>query len=153
MILYAWTEKYPTKLTLLNTTRTFSCANLSAQQFWRHNICTSMTSLLTHIVAHSTRPSFRPKINNQPLKKFLSLAVSWVKVVKNGKILTSKSIFYVKYYPNLSIFFFIEEYDFRGTLMLFTFFENFNFFTTLFPKMTSNFWQLLLNWAQDLKTF
>ena len=48
----------------------------------------SMTSLLTHTVAHSTRPSYRPKINNQPLKKFLSLMVSWVKVVKNGKILT-----------------------------------------------------------------
>ena len=50
----------------------------------------SMTSLLTHTVAHSTRPSFRLKTNNQPLKKFLSLAVSWVKVVKNGKILTFK---------------------------------------------------------------
>ena len=36
----------------------------------------SMTSLLMHTVAHSTRPSFRPKTNNQPLKKFLSLAVS-----------------------------------------------------------------------------
>ena len=49
-----------------------------------------MTSLLTHTVAHSSRPSYRPKINNQPLKKFLSLAVSWVKVVKNCKILTFK---------------------------------------------------------------
>ena len=53
-------------------------------------LCISMTSLLMHTVAHSTRPSFRLKINNQPLKKFLSLAVSWVKVVKNGKILTFK---------------------------------------------------------------
>ena len=43
----------------------------------------SMTSLLMHNVAHSTRHSFRPKTNNQPLKKFLSLAFSWVKVVKN----------------------------------------------------------------------
>ena len=49
-----------------------------------------MTSLLMHTVARSTRPSFRPKINNQQLKKFLSLAVSWVKVVKYGKILTFK---------------------------------------------------------------
>ena len=56
-----------------------------------YNIYTfSMTSLLTHTVTHSTRPSFRPKSNNQPLKKFLSLAVSWVKVVKNGKIFTFK---------------------------------------------------------------
>ena len=37
---------------------------------------TSMTSLLMHTVAHSTRHSFRPKANNQSLKKFLSLAVS-----------------------------------------------------------------------------
>ena len=30
----------------------------------------SMTTLLTHTVAHSTKPSFRPKTNNQPLKSF-----------------------------------------------------------------------------------
>ena len=36
----------------------------------------SMTSLLTHNVTHSTRHSFRPKTNNQLLKKFLSLAVT-----------------------------------------------------------------------------
>ena len=29
-----------------------------------------MTSLLTNTVAHSTRPSFMPKANNQPHKKF-----------------------------------------------------------------------------------
>ena len=57
---------------------------------------TSMTSLLTHTVAHSTRPFYRPKINHQPLKKFLSLAVSWVKVVKKGKILTFKVNFLCK---------------------------------------------------------
>ena len=34
---------------------------------------TSMTSLLMHTVAHSTRSSFRLKTNNRPLKKFLSL--------------------------------------------------------------------------------
>ena len=44
---------------------------------WRAVV--SMTSLLMHNVAHSTRYSFRPKTNNQ----FLSLAFSWVKVVKN----------------------------------------------------------------------
>ena len=32
----------------------------------------SMTSLLTHTVTHSTRHSFRPKTNNQPLKIFKS---------------------------------------------------------------------------------
>ena len=36
----------------------------------------SMTSLLKHNVAHSSRHSFRPKTNNQPLKKLLSLAFS-----------------------------------------------------------------------------
>ena len=36
----------------------------------------SMTSVLTHCGAHSTGPSYRPKINNQPLKKFLCLAIS-----------------------------------------------------------------------------
>ena len=49
----------------------------------------SMNSLLTHTVAHSTRPFFRPKTNNQPLKKFLSLAFSWVKL---SKIVMSKII-------------------------------------------------------------
>ena len=35
-----------------------------------------MTSLLTHTVAHYTRHFFRLKTDNQPLKKFLSLAVT-----------------------------------------------------------------------------
>ena len=50
----------------------------------------SMTLLLMHTVAHSNRLSFRPKTNNQPIKKFLGLVVSWVKVVKNCNILTCK---------------------------------------------------------------
>ena len=36
----------------------------------------SMNTFLTHTVAHSTKPSFMPKTNNQPPKKFLSLALS-----------------------------------------------------------------------------
>ena len=40
------------------------------------NMRLSMTTLLMHTVAHSTKPSFRPKTNNQPLKKFLTLALS-----------------------------------------------------------------------------
>ena len=48
------------------------------------NVCTfSMTSLLSHTVAYSTRRSFGSKTNNQHIKKCFSLAVSWVKVVKN----------------------------------------------------------------------
>ena len=42
----------------------------------------SMPQLLTHSVAHSIKPSSRPKTNNQSINKFLGLAVSWVKVVK-----------------------------------------------------------------------
>ena len=36
----------------------------------------SMTKLLMHTVAHSTKPYFMPKTNNQPPKMFLSLAIS-----------------------------------------------------------------------------
>ena len=63
---------------------------LLSQRLNRHLIVCSMTTFLTNTVAHSTKTSFRPKTNNQPLKKFVSLAVSWVKVVTNGKILTFK---------------------------------------------------------------
>ena len=59
-------------------------------RFESSDMYSSMTTLLTHTVAHATKPPFRSKINNQPLKKFLSLALSWTKVVKNGKILTFK---------------------------------------------------------------
>ena len=43
--------------------------------FLKLMVQTSMTSLLTHTVAHSIH-SLRPKTNNQPNKKFLSLLVS-----------------------------------------------------------------------------
>ena len=81
-----------------------------------NRFCLSMTTLLTHDVAHSTKPSSRPKTNNQLPKKFLSLALSWAKLVRNGKILTFKVNFYVK---NIQIFFkkiFIHEYLFWGKL-------------------------------------
>ena len=57
-----------------------------------------------------------PKTNNQTPKKFLSLALSWAKVVKNGKILTFKV--YVKNIRTFQKKIFIEEYDFRGTLFV-----------------------------------
>ena len=66
------------------------------------NIYHSMTQLLTHTIAHSTRSSFSPKNNNQPTKKLLILTVSWVKVVENAKILTFKVNFLCQKYPNLS---------------------------------------------------
>ena len=43
--------------------------------------------------------------------ELLSIADSWAEVVKTGKIMTFKSIFYVKNYPNFN-----EEYDFRRSL-------------------------------------
>ena len=43
-----------------------------------------MTQLLTHTVAHSTRPSFRPKTNNQPIKK-LSILIPDIKIKIKGK--------------------------------------------------------------------
>ena len=49
----------------------YNCASID--KLGRYN---SMTTLLTHTVAHSTKPSFMPKTNNQPPKKFLSLALS-----------------------------------------------------------------------------
>ena len=36
-----------------------------------YQLCISMTTLLTHTVAHSTKPSFMPKTNNKPPKKCL----------------------------------------------------------------------------------
>ena len=96
----------------------------------------SMTSLLMLTVAHFTRPSFRHKNNKQPLKKLSNMAKFWL----------SKSIFYVKNYPNLSKKIFIM-------IFVIDIFFNFSFQTTLFSKMTSNFWQRLLNWTHDLKTF
>ena len=48
----------------------------------------------------------------------------------------SKSIFYVKNYLNLSNFFStLKNIIFRSTLLLFLFFENFNFWSTLFLEI------------------
>ena len=97
--------------------------------------------------------SLRPKIFNQPLKIFLSHVVSWVKVVKNGKLLTFKVTFLWQKLSESLYLFSLKNMILGAHFLLLTFFENFNFQTTLFSKMTSNFWRLLLNWAQDLKTF
>ena len=57
--------------------------------------------------------------NQHTQRKLLNLK-NWVNGggVKRAKIWVSKSIFYVKNYPNLSQFFFIEEYQFRGTFFV-----------------------------------
>ena len=91
--------------------------NSCYSRYYVHREKLSMTSLLTHTVTHSNRPSFRPKTNNQPIKKFWSLVVSWVKVVKNCKMLTFKIKGILIFQKNI-----LEEYHFRST-----FFENFSF--------------------------
>ena len=50
----------------------YSSLSLSASLNTLH----SMTTLLTHTVAHSTKPSFRPKTNNQPPKKLEKIEAS-----------------------------------------------------------------------------
>ena len=122
-------------------------------QICLQQLLVSKTTLLIHTVAHSTRHFFRPKTKNHPIKKFLSPTVSWVKVVKNCKILTFKVNFLCQKWSKLSKNHFIEEYHFSSTFFVSDIFWQLNFWTTFFSKMMSNFWQLLLNWQQDLKTF
>ena len=45
-------------------------------QLWLERLKVSMTQLLTHSIAHSTKPSSRPKTSNQSIKKFLNLVFS-----------------------------------------------------------------------------
>ena len=66
--------------------------------FSMHNIEHSMTQLLSHTIAHFTGPSFMLKANNQPYKKILDVAFSWVNIVKN-------SIFKALYFLKWRLFF------------------------------------------------
>ena len=98
--------------------------------------------LLMHTVAHSTRPSFRHKTNNQLLKKFLSLAVSWVKVVNNCKILTFKVNFLCQKLSEPFYFFFIEEYHFRGRFLVIDIFWALQFLNHDFYSTDRKTWKL-----------
>ena len=49
--------------------------------------------------------------------------------------------------------FLVEKYDFSGTLFVIDIFWKLRFLNTLFSKMKSNFWRLLLKQKQDSKTF
>ena len=69
----------------------------------------SMTSLLTHTVAHSTRPSFMPKANNQPLKKFVSLSVSWVNFIYSERATKFCKILTLLLWPSQNIWTFIKS--------------------------------------------
>ena len=73
----------------------------------------SMTTLLTHNVAHSTKPFFMPQTNNQSPKTQLSKSCKkWQNSDFQSQFSMSKiiGIFLKKI--------FIEEYDFRGTLFV-----------------------------------
>ena len=111
-------------------------------------ICNSMISLLTHNVAHSTRHFFRPKTNNQPIKMFLSLAFSWVSrqnldVILENKMVQKMSI--PKRVPQKS------NYSMKKKIRKIRII--FDIEKWLINSEFCHFWQLLLNWVQDLKTF
>ena len=62
-----------------------------------------MTSRLMHNVTHFTRPSFRPKTNNQPIKKVLSLKGHLSKSSqKLDAILENKVVFKLKLSKNVN---------------------------------------------------
>ena len=64
-------------LTSLTSTRTLpAILTLSSVRI-------SMISLLTHTVAHSTRPSYVPKVNNQPLTKVFKSCRQLSKICQN----------------------------------------------------------------------
>ena len=61
---------------------------------------------------------------------------------KSAKIVLSKSIFSFKNQPNFSNFFFSSKNIILGDHFLVkAFFSKLNFSTTLFPKITPNFWR------------
>ena len=72
---------------------------------------------LTHTVAHSTKPSFMPKTNNQPAKKFLSLALSWASYQK-WQNSDYQSQFSMSNIIGIIPTFFIEEFEIRSTTFI-----------------------------------
>ena len=100
----------------------------------------SMTTLLTHTVAHSTKPSYMPKTNNQPPKKVFKSCAKLSKSCQKWQ----NSDFQSQFSMSKNIRIFLKKNSLKNMILgahflLLTFFENFNFLTTLFPKMTSNF--------------
>ena len=74
---------------VLSLSSFFFCRLLCCTYFSPFNALSkyvSMTQLLTHTIAHSTRPSFSPQNNNQPTKKFLILAVSCKEICKTCNV-------------------------------------------------------------------
>ena len=65
---------------------------ISPFNFQARYINNSMTSLLTHNVPHSTRHSFRPKTNNQPLKKVFESYLQLSKRLKKLDIILENKV-------------------------------------------------------------
>ena len=83
----------------------------------------SIFQLLTYTIAHVTKPFFRLKTNNQPTKKFLSLAGHLSKSHQNVQNSDFQCQFSMSKIIQMFLkYFFNEDYYFRST-----FFENFNF--------------------------
>ena len=87
-----------------------------------------MISLLTHAVTHSDRPSFRPKTNNKPIKKFLN---SCGQLGKSCQKLQN-SDFQSQFSMSKIIRIFLKKISLKNIILgahilLLTFFENFNF--------------------------
>ena len=79
--IFGVSPKYKFKLTLAHkelwkNERPYGIIVMNLVHCGDYDINLSMTTLLTHTVAHSSKPSFRPKTNNQSLKKFLSFVLS-----------------------------------------------------------------------------
>ena len=103
----------------------------------------SMTTLLTHTVAYSTKPSFMPKTNNSPLKNFKSCA-QLSKSCQKWQNSDFQSQFSMS--KNIRIFLkknFIEEYQFRRTFFVKSIFCWLQF-------LTPNFWQTVTGWRHKI---
>ena len=109
-------------------------------------IQSSMTSLLKHSVAHSSSLFFRPKTNNQLIKKFLSKSCQKMDVIFENKVVQklkfSKNVNIKKYAPKLIFF---NEKKIRKIQIIFVI-ENW-----LWKSEFFHFWQLLLSWLQHSK--
>ena len=82
---------------------------------------------------------FLPK-NQHTQRKLLNFE-NWVngELSKSAKIGLSKSVFYGKNYPNLSQFFFIEEYQFRSTFFDIDIFLQHKYLNHLLNSLLDNY--------------
>ena len=110
-----------------------------------------MTTLLLDTFEHCNRHSFRCKPNNLPIKKS---CVQLSKSSQKFKNFDFQSQFFCVKNDRICLFFFSLNNIILGAhFLILTVVNYLNFVTTLFNKMTFNFWPLSLNWPQDFKNF